>query len=769
MKAVFIITLYGLLFLPVLNAQECRLILSGYVRDKATEEPLQYATVSIQENGRGVLTDSTGYFELAELCAGLYHINVNHLGCNPARLFLRLSTDTSIIILLDHHTELLREIVVEGTRTDQAASQAQQIISESAIQNQSGQALADIAELVSGVRSLSNGSGISKPVIHGLFGNRIAVINNGLVQAGQQWGSDHAPEIDPNGAKSIKVVLGSDAIEYGANALGGAIIVDAGTIEKDPHLHGNLGYVFESNGRGHVLFGNLSRSESKWDWRLTSSFKKEGDHKAPAYFLTNTGVKEANASFQLAFTPHQRTHHQFYYSLFTTTIGIFAGSHISNLTDLEEAIGRELPFRVNNDFSYNISPPYQKVAHHLFKYSGKTITGNDAVLEWSYGLQSNVRKEYDIRRGNRSEIPALDLRLWAHSWNGRFSHSLNRLQYKLGWHARWHDNTNHFGTGVLPLIPDYTEGAMAGFLIGKMPVGNWTLEGGFRYDFELLEVWAISQSLPREIINRKHHHHDVAGSLGFEWKPNEWLESRLHTTFATRSPEVNELYSSGLHQGIAGIEEGDWNLKFERSFKAILSQTIAFHELVHIDIRPFSHWIGGYIYLKPEDELRLTIRGAFPVYKYVQEDAWLRGMDLRIVSDFSHHLEMVSSASWIRGTSLSDNRSLGMVPPLQLRTTLSLSIGNQEVWKGTKISLSGEYTGRQNHWDRDAELLHPPGDYFILDGSFETSRALSHDNLSIGIYFQNLLNRQYRNYLNRLRYFADEEGFSIRLTFRYEF
>ena len=54
---------------------------------------------------------------------------------------------------------------------------------------------------------LRNGSGISKPVIHGLFGNRVTILNNGITQSGQQWGNDHAPEIDPFVADHLSCLL----------------------------------------------------------------------------------------------------------------------------------------------------------------------------------------------------------------------------------------------------------------------------------------------------------------------------------------------------------------------------------------------------------------------------------------------------------------------------------------------------------------------------------------------------------------------------------
>ena len=45
-----------------------------------------------------------------------------------------------------------------------------------------------LLEQVSGVSSISTGTAIVKPVIQGMYGNRILIINNGTRQTGQQWG-----------------------------------------------------------------------------------------------------------------------------------------------------------------------------------------------------------------------------------------------------------------------------------------------------------------------------------------------------------------------------------------------------------------------------------------------------------------------------------------------------------------------------------------------------------------------------------------------------
>ncbi len=761
----FVITILG----NVTIAQNCDFNLRGQVFDRATFEPLDFATVSLLETTKGAVADSAGLFVIQGICAGEYHLRVEHLGCAPGKYFIDFRSDTFLTIYLDHHTELLREIVVSGKPDGYTDTYTQQVITSATIKEHAGETLSDIAELVSGVRSLRNGSGISKPVIHGLFGNRIAIVNNGLLQAGQQWGADHAPEIDPNSANLITVVKGSDAIEYGAQAIGGAVIIESGPIVRDPHLHGTIGYAFDFNGLGHTLYSRISKSHHKLDWRWTGTLNKEGDHTTPDYYLTNTGKFEGNTSLQLVYRPNEVTQHQLYYSLFTTSLGIFAGSHISNLTDLEQAIGKEKPFIKRDSFSYSIESPKQQVVHNLFKYSGKTFFRDGIHLEWLYGLQSNHRKEFDIRRGNRSHIPALDLQLWSHVAEAKYYNQHGRFKYKSGIQAKWTDNTNDFDTGILPLIPDYTEGLAAIFFHGKFPFGKFLFEGGSRYDFQFTNVYVITKTLPREIIKREHLDHDIAVSAGLLWNLSPRLETRFNSVIAKRSPEVNELYSDGLHQGIAGIEEGNWMLEAETSLKSIFTQSIIFPEAFHFELTAHTNFIQQYIYLKAEDELRLTIRGAFPVFTYRQDDAWIRGIDVSVISDFSHTIEWSSKFSFIKGNILENKIPLSLIPPFYFISAVSWSFHDYKIFKGTKLKIEGEYTARQNDWDESGELLAPPAANFLFAAGLETGLQLNDNIVHIGIYSDNILNVKYRNYLNRLRYFSDEQGRSIRINIRYEF
>src|SRR5690606_28780404 len=118
---------------------------------------------------------------------------------------------------------------------------------------------------------------------------------------------------------------------------------------------------------------------------------------------------EANGSFTFGYKK-KTVQAELFASTFNTTIGIFGGAHIGSLNDLYSAIENGRPFN-DPKFSYAIDAPKQEVSHNIIKLKAKKIFTNNAVLNVSYNFQNNQRKEYDIRRGGRSSLAALDLAL----------------------------------------------------------------------------------------------------------------------------------------------------------------------------------------------------------------------------------------------------------------------------------------------------------------------------------------------------------------------
>lgn len=755
------------------QAQECDYTLSGLVFDKASQEPLSFVNVFLEETLQGSATDENGRFVIKDICPGEYHLITSHIGCEEERLHIALSRDTSITIYLHHSETSLSEVVVSGHK-DEHQYQAKASVNRQVIEDNSSKNLADIVRLKAGVHQLKNGSGIAKPVVHGLYGNRLMILNNGIIQAGQQWGNDHSPEIDPYTADDITVIKGAGAIEYGGGNLGSVVLVTPRRISREPHIHGQVNYSYETNGRGHVLNSRIEKYNTALAWRLNGSLKKYGDRSAPSYYLTNTGVTEANLAMQLEKSWNDRLFVNFYASTFNTTIGVLRGSHIGNITDLKNALQREVPFYTQNRFNYAINAPKQKVSHHLIKTDITYYISDKQSLQLVVAGQLNDRREFDVRRGGRTSRPALSLLQSSFNINSKYHWHLSPIwDLKVGNQSRIIDNTNNPETGILPLIPDYLSFSSGSFATLSGTFASISPNFGIRYDIETQDVASISGTLPRRVIHYNNVFHNLSGLAGIKVELNEHNTIGINTGYAMRNPGINERYSTGLHQGVSGIEEGDPTLKQEHAFKTTLEYEWLASSNFSINTLLYYQQFKNYIFLNPQDKLRLTIRGAFPVFSYEQTDARIFGMDISSQFTISNSLLGKLKYSFIQGDDISNDKPLVALPAnsgyisLSYRYNHPIKISSSAQLKDTQIELDSRMVARQNHLLDNQDFTPTPEGYTLFGGKISTNLILGSHKLRCYIKAENILNTKYRDYLNRQRYFADDLGRSIIFGIQY--
>jgi iron complex outermembrane receptor protein len=183
---------------------------------------------------------------------------------------------------------------------------------------------------ISGVQSLQTGSSISKPIIHGMHSSRVIILNQGVRQEGQQWGSEHAPEVDPFVSKNIQVIKGPAGLRYGGDAIGGLILMEPNSLPDTSGISGEAQTIFFTNGRQFVTSGMLEggfKNVNGWGWRVQGTLKNGGNIKTANYNLANTGVEEQNFSTALGYK-NQKFGTDLFISRFQSIIGIYSGSHI---------------------------------------------------------------------------------------------------------------------------------------------------------------------------------------------------------------------------------------------------------------------------------------------------------------------------------------------------------------------------------------------------------------------------------------------------------
>lgn len=758
------------------QAQSCNFSLKGYVIDESTQQPLSFVNLLVSETTKGATTDDSGFFVIDSLCAGEHHLQISHIGCEGQFVHLHLEQDTLIDIYLAHTTATLTTVVVKGKGAE-TIGQSTITLNRKDLEDNTNKNLSDLLENEAGVHLLKNGSGISKPVVHGLYGNRLKILNNGIVQSGQQWGNDHSPEIDPFSADKISILKGVNAIEYSGGNLGSVILVQPKKIDAtNTHLHGQINYAYESNGNGQVLHARVGQYTPFLAWRLSGTLKKYGDRQSANYFLNNTGIEEASLALQLEKSWNNKWFFDFYVSTFNTRLGVLRGAHVGNLTDLETALSRSVPFMTDSTFSYQIEAPKQHVSHHLAKAKAKYIPNEYQTLELVTAFQINNRQEYDVRRGDRTEKPALSLLQYTFNIELKYQHFFdNEWTLKIGNQNILTDNTNDPATGILPLIPDYISWKSGLFTSLSKRMKNIQLSFGIRYDFEQQNVAAISDDLPRRIVRYDNNFHNLTGLFAVTFDIKKGHSILFNSGFSMRNPEVNELYSAGLHQGVSGIEEGNINLQTERAIKTTLAYEWTPTPNFTLNALFYHQHFFNYIFLQPQDEFRLTIRGAFPVFSYQQTNATIYGLDISTQFTIGNCLLGTIKYSYLRGNDTENNIPLVFMPPNSLYSSLSYEVKNS-IKISKKISLEQlavEINSRlvleQQHLLATQDFAPPPPTYHLLGIKISTNVSIPNYQLRCFVKVDNLFNATYRDYLNRQRYFANDLGRSITAGINFKF
>lgn len=761
-----------LLFLSSLSAssQKCTLMVEGKLIDSNTKGAVPFAAVLHKQSGQGTVTEPDGSFHFHDRCAGNLVLIISHIGYATDTIQITLKNDTTIVIPLISQAEWLEGVIVEDNYHAHDQRYIGGVVEKKSISLQSNKNLADMLETIEGVNVLKTGAGVSKPIIHGNYGNRVTTINRGVTQQGQQWGNDHGLEVDAFGADKIKVIKGAGVLAYDGNSIGNVILIESADISADSNYHGEVNSIFQSNGLGVTLNASVEKL-SKWaGWRVAGTLKKMGDTHAPDYYLTNTGKDEQNLSLQLNRRFFKKWYNELYASTFNSDIGILRGSHIGNITDLKEAMGRDVPFYTSDSFSYDINAPRQKVNHNLIKYEMKYFTKPYSYFAFKYSWQWDKRNEFDVKRAGRSDIPALSLNMKSHALDASYVyhfHSGHTLS--AGYQYNHIDNTNDPETGVLPLIPDYISWSNSIYAIIEKDKNKWGFDLGMRYNNRNFNVAAISQEVPRVIerYENRYNNFAFAGSVKYSWLPG-WT-AKLNMNYAQRSPEINELYSNGLHQGVAAYEEGNPDLNSENNFKTLLSVDWNGNEKLHFQIVGYVQAVDNYIFLEPQEEYRLTIRGAYPLYRYNQAQVVIYGGDLSVDYQLTRAFDLLFKYAIVRGDNLSEDVTLINMPSDNIKLNIRYRFKEGGKWGSSLLSLNSSYTFKQWRISDYQDFMPAPDAYFLLGFQASTTRYFSNTNLNFNLRIENLLNANYRDYLNRMRYYADDLGINIQVGIQFSF
>ncbi len=766
MKAVLWLTV--ILFGLGAKAQQ----INGHVVDEEGH-PLVGVNVIVKKTQQGTITDENGSYELRGLASGKYKVNFSFVGFQPVEILVEVPMlKTHWDVTLHPVDNILEEVNVQEKAEEQRkrhASVSIETVNEDYIRENVGNSLMQTLEKLPGVNSMDVGAGFSKPILRGLAFNRVAVVENGIAQAGQEWGADHGLEIDQMNVEKVEVMKGPASLLYGSDAIGGVIVIKPPVAPQADLLETKIATVYKSNNQ---LFGTSAyvgtrkkkffvraRFTGNWfaDYKVPAEEYIYNSWKLPIYGreLKNTAGEEINGNLTLGWVTK--------WGKSTLTVsnvyqkmGFFSGSHgIPSVEKLE---------RDGNSRDYDL--PLQQVNHLKILSNTQLFLDNKSwYLDVAY--QRNSRKEFSSPHTHGYEkMPDNDLELEfeLQTFSGKIRQSITsahkKLKFEYGLSAE-HRN-NEIG-GYSFLIPAYQRNSAGAFAYVNAHLGEKVIvNGGARYDFGNYRIFEyqdiyIENLFPTDIDRQefyrfrskemKQEFYDFSFGAGVSWLLSPAWNVKLNAGKSFRIPNVNELSANGVHHGSFRFERGDEDLTSEVAYQGDLVFSFQ-NERLEMSFTPYLNYFTNYIYLQPSGSFS-DLPHAGQIYQFMQDKALRWGAEFSFAAELFKQFETRLNGEYIYGYNLNTEYALPMTPPANATVGVAYTFRKlTRVFRNFKLGIDYKMVTEQEETTVN-EL--PTEGYQLLNAQLSSEVYLGKTKLMLAAQVRNILDTKYMNHVSFYR------------------
>ncbi|MEQ8278801.1 MAG: TonB-dependent receptor [Deltaproteobacteria bacterium] len=760
-------TTWWLLFVA---SQACTF--EGRVVDATTGEAIEDARVRVAETSTN--TDVRGDFAVDAPC-GRQDVIIERADYRPHQV----SSDGATPIraaLEPYRITRMDDVVVSAPALRREDTRSAVRLEGEALARTRGRTLADALAEVSGVEVLRAGA-VAKPIVRGQSGARVLVLFDGVRHESQDWGLDHGPEIDPFAAGALTVVKGAAAVRYGADALGGVLLVEPHALRTEPGLEARADVVGALNGRRGTFAGRVDGNHfDALSWRIEGNVSRGAALSTPDYPLDNTGVFEWNAG---ARAKYQGEGFGLELSLRHNDLTNGVCTCVENDTndDFLAQLNRDRPQGYERyDVAYEIDRPKQAVTHDVgtLRFDAETDVGH---VEATYAFQRNLRDEFDIVRRS-IEGPQFSFDLRTHTVDVALEHTpwavtpSSELRGTWGVFAIAQDNVFN----GLPLIPNFRAAGGAAFAVERWVHDDYELEAGLRYEGLRRTAYLGDNAYERHVARGSlspedctvsddvaacpSTFHTASLSLGGLLRLDDFTSLKLDLSTASRMPTIDEQYINGTAPSFPILALGRPDASPETSWSASTTFVLR-RDALRAEASIYGSYVDGYIGLTPaldadgQPIVDVLVRGVFPRFETIQRNVLFGGADF----DGSFRAEMVEMglrASAIFARDLERAASVPFLPPP--RGTAYATYHLLEGDTSASATASATYVFSRGGFDAKIDLAPPPDAYTLLGLSAAVSFVAGGVDWDASVELSNLLNARYRDYTSLLRYYAHEPG-----------
>ena len=710
--------LFAFVLVPSAFAQGAGTTVSGTLSNSLSRDPVANASVTIEELNRTVKSGPDGKYSIPNVAPGRYHVLVKADGFTPHRSEIVVAaTPATADIGIDpelHYSEVVS--VSPDARNQFESYQPTTVLAGQELDKERQGTLGETLQNEPGIATRSFGPGPARPVIRGLDGDRVLVLEDGqrMGDLSSQSG-DHGVNINPASARRIEVVRGPATLLYGANAIGGLVNVITNEIQTTPltGADGNFTVDVGSAAEEAGAAGEVSVGNGKVALHLSGSGRRSGDYKSPDGDVPNSFNRGGQGEVGLSWTGQN---------------GYFGGSVAYDRTHY----GIPLVESGNT----NLNPRRQ-----IFNLRGErhNMSGAFDGVRFSLGVRKYRHNELAGDEVSTSfKNDTAEVEVMAHHKN------VGHLKGSFGGSVL----TRNFDvTGEEVLSPAVDQKAVAGFFYEEVTANpHVTFQFGGRVEHAAFDP---KQDEPSRSFN------NFSGSVGLLVHPSDATTLAFSLARASRNPALEELYYHGPHPGNAAVENGDPDLESEHAVGFDVSLRWR-GSRASGEVTYFYNNITNFIFRRPTND----VEDDLPVTFFTAGDSRLQGVESHIDVPVGTNVWIEGGVDYVRGELTSSDLPLPRMPPLRGRAGLRVQ------HNALQAGADAIFTAKQ---DRVFTLETPTDGSTLLKlfaaYSFGTNKATN----TITARLDNATNELYHNHLNYLKDLVPEIGRNFKLLYSVKF
>ena len=705
--------------------------LQGKVIDALSQIPLPEVTVHIVALEKTTLTDTNGQFQFDAVPEEQQTFRFAKAGYQSLEEVVVVNKKTqSFLIELERKLFELKKVTVRGSNRDisQFSKTTDLTLTEVELQKRLGMTLADTLSDEVGTSQRMMGRAVARPVIRGLGGDRLLILENGERTGDKSASSaDHAVSIDPVAAEGIEVTRGPASLIYGSSTLGGVINVKNSNIQQilPKRLAMHLTLQGESVNSGRTTSTDFTfpvgafAGNVRWNRRLAS------DIQTPTGSLKNTDLSNVNFSAGASLI-RPRGFIGVSGSSYRSNYGV-PGSPEGHLSGVDIALDRQ---RYEGQLAYRFDTPWLdkiKLQAAYTRYQHQELEANGSL-----GVEFGV-----------------------------LTYNVSAMAYMLenAIIGVWGEYRDH-ATGGFYWTPHTREFALAGFYLNQYDFNKLTVQGAIRYDVRRAEPFRPGTVIRAGTVERRDFNGVSAAASGiYNWTDRISTGTTLMKTF--RAPGIEELFSDGPHLAVYSYEIGNAESKSENGYGTELFAQYSDNR-VKINLALFRNQIQNY--LIPTNtgtkEWGSGAAGWLWIYQYSGQDVVMDGVDLQIDGEIFRYFHLQFNMSYVNGTVVSNRKPLERMPPLNGKLVFRYAQA------AFHIDLASRFAASQNRLGEFEErtagyLVHDIGGYF----NFSVWQLQS----MLVVELENIFNTEYREHLSLIKAVKPEPGRNLKLLYKLHF